>query len=103
SFTRVTQGTGPGGAIAAEKLREVAEVVAAQVDAARSCGAERLRVVATAAIRRAPNREALVDAGRRRAGVDVEVLSAEEEARLAFAGATALRTPPPAGTVGVVD
>ena len=102
-FTRLGRDAAADGAIAAGKLSEVAEVVAAQVQAARELGAERLRVVATAAIRRAPNRDALCDAVRRRAGVDVEVLSAVEEARLAFAGATALLDPAPAGPVGVVD
>src|SRR4051794_28450508 len=102
-FTRLGRGAGADGAIAAEKLPEVGEVVAAQVRAAREVGAERLRVVATAAIRRAPNRDALCEVVRRLSGVHVEVLSAEEEARLAFAGATALLDPVPAGTVGVVD
>src|SRR3954451_2568459 len=102
-FTRLGRDAAADGAIAAGKLSEVAEVVAAQAQAARELGAERLRVVATAAIRRAPNRDALCDAVRRRAGVDVEVLSAVEEARLAFAGATALLDPAPAGPVGVVD
>lgn len=103
SFTRLVRGAAPDGTIAAAKLPEVGEVVAAQVQAARALGVDRLRVVATAAIRRAPNRSALLAAVRERAGVDVEVLSAEEEARLAFAGATALLDPSPAGTVGVVD
>jgi exopolyphosphatase/guanosine-5'-triphosphate,3'-diphosphate pyrophosphatase len=103
SFTRLGRGAAADGTIAAAKLPEVGEVVAAQVQAARALGVDRLRVVATAAIRRAPNRGALLAAVRDRAGVDVEVLSAEEEARLAFAGATALLDPPPAGTVGVVD
>jgi exopolyphosphatase / guanosine-5'-triphosphate,3'-diphosphate pyrophosphatase len=103
SFTRLGRGAAADGTIAAAKLPEVGEVVAAQVQAARALGVDRLRVVATAAIRRAPNRGALLAAVRDRAGVDVEVLSAEEEARLAFTGATALLDPPPAGTVGVVD
>ena len=102
-FTRISRATGPDGAIASEKLGEIAEVVAGQVEAARALGADRLRVVATAAIRRAPNRDALTEAIRGRAGVDVEILTAEQEARLAFAGATALIDPPPSGTVGVVD
>jgi exopolyphosphatase/guanosine-5'-triphosphate,3'-diphosphate pyrophosphatase len=103
SFTRIGRGAGPDGTIAEAKLPEVGEVVAAQVQAARALGVDRLRVVATAAIRRAPNRKDLLDVVRERAGVDVEVLTAEEEARLAFAGATALLTPTPIGTVGVVD
>jgi exopolyphosphatase / guanosine-5'-triphosphate,3'-diphosphate pyrophosphatase len=102
-FTRISRATGPDGAIAAEKCAEIAEVVAGQVEAARALGADRLRVVATAAIRRAPNRDALAAAIHLRAGVEVEILAAEQEARLAFAGATALIDPPPSGTVGVVD
>src|SRR4051794_8504160 len=103
SFTRIGRGAGADGTIAEAKLPEVGEVVAAQVQAARALGVDRLRVVATAAIRRAPNRNDLLEVVRQRAGVDVEVLSAEEEARLAFAGATALLDPAPAGTIGVVD
>src|SRR4051812_6187218 len=103
AFTRLGKGCGPDGTIAAEKLPQLGEVVAAQVAAARELGAERLRGVATAAIRRAPNRDDLIAALRDRGGVGVEVLTAEEEARLAFAGATALLNPPPAGSVGVVD
>ena len=103
SFTRLRRGAAPDGTISEAKLAEVGEVVAAQVNAARALGVDRLRVVATAAIRSAPNRDELLGIVRERAEVDVEVLSAEEEARLAFAGATALLHPAPAGTVGVVD
>src|SRR4051794_37194416 len=103
AFTRLGKGTAPDGSIAPEKIPQLGDVVAAQVAAARRLGVRRLRVVATAAIRRAPNREQLVAAIHRAAGVDVEVISAEEEARLAFAGATALLDPKPAGSIGVVD
>src|SRR3954451_18876506 len=102
-FTRLGRATGPDGAIGADKMAEIAEVVAAQVRAAQALGCGRLRVVATAAIRRAANRDELVAAVLARAGVGVDVLTAEQEARYAFAGATALIDPPPAGSVGVVD
>src|SRR3954449_2258184 len=102
-FTRLGRATGPDGAIAAEKVAEIAEVVAGQVQAAQALGCARLRVVATAAIRRAANRDELVAAVQARAGIEVDVLSAEEEARYAFAGATALIDPPPPGSIGVVD
>jgi exopolyphosphatase/guanosine-5'-triphosphate,3'-diphosphate pyrophosphatase len=87
-----------------EALEAVAETVAVQCAVARSLGAERLRVVATAAIREAGNAEALLAAVRRRAGVEVDVLAAGEEARLAFRGATLGReeTSPPI-RVAVVD
>jgi exopolyphosphatase/guanosine-5'-triphosphate,3'-diphosphate pyrophosphatase len=102
-FTRLGRGTGPDGSIDPAKLAEIAEVVCGQVRAAREVGVDRVRVVATAAIRRAPNRDELVAAVRREVGVDVEILTAEDEARLAFSGATALIVPPPTGLVGVVD
>src|SRR3954447_27092859 len=51
-FTRLGRATGPDGAIAAEKVAEIAEVVAGQVQAAQALGCARLRAVATGGIRR---------------------------------------------------
>ena len=94
---------GGGVPVPPERIDALAEAVAAQVALARRHGARRLRVVATAAIRTAPNRQALVAAVERAAGVPLVVLSSDEEALLAFAGATAgLREAPP-GSVGVAD
>jgi exopolyphosphatase / guanosine-5'-triphosphate,3'-diphosphate pyrophosphatase len=94
---------GGGGAIDPETITVLGSVVAAHVALARECGAERVHAVATAAIRRATNREALCAAIWRDAGVPVRVLDAAEEARLAFAGATAALRAPPDGVVGVAD
>jgi exopolyphosphatase/guanosine-5'-triphosphate,3'-diphosphate pyrophosphatase len=94
-FTRI--GTGP--VIAREKIAEVARVVATQVELARSAGAERVRVVATAAIRAAVNRDEFL-AGMT---VGVEILDGSEEARLAFLGATRTLGSELPGVVGVVD
>jgi exopolyphosphatase/guanosine-5'-triphosphate,3'-diphosphate pyrophosphatase len=94
-FTRI--GTGP--AIAPEKIAEVARVVAAQVALARSAGAERVRVVATAAIRAAVNRDEFLAAMTE----PVEILEGAEEARLAFLGATRTLGRELPGVVGVVD
>jgi exopolyphosphatase/guanosine-5'-triphosphate,3'-diphosphate pyrophosphatase len=80
------------------KVQAIAEAVAEQALAARASGIEALRVVATAALREAPGRAALLAQLSAAAGVEVEVLSGEEEARLAFAGATA----PLAGTAQTV-
>ena len=95
AFTRI--GTGP--VISQEKIAEVAQVVGAQVALAHSAGAERVRVVATAAIRAAVNRDDFM-AGMT---VDVDVLDGAEEARLAFLGATATLGVELEGLVGVVD
>jgi exopolyphosphatase/guanosine-5'-triphosphate,3'-diphosphate pyrophosphatase len=70
---------------------------------ARGCGAEAVRVVGTAAIRCAPNRDQLVEAVAATSGMDMEVLPEEEEARLAFVGATRTLPTLPIGEVGVVD
>ena len=94
---------GRDGAIGAETITVLASVVAAHVAVARDCGAERVHAVATAAIRRAANREALCEAIRREAGVRVRVLDGAEEARLAFAGATGTLASPPDGIVAVAD
>jgi exopolyphosphatase / guanosine-5'-triphosphate,3'-diphosphate pyrophosphatase len=102
-FTRIGAKIDALGAIPQLAIDAVAGVVAAQRAAAETAGAAHVRVVATAAIRRAANQEALVAAVRERAGVEVLVLSADDEGRLAFAGATRTLERPPAGTIAVVD
>lgn len=102
-FTRVRRGLGPDGTIAAGKLAELVDVVAAQARAARTLGCASIAVVATAVIRDAPNRADLVAAVRHAVGLELVVLDPHEEARLAFAGATRSCATPPAGVVGVVD
>jgi exopolyphosphatase/guanosine-5'-triphosphate,3'-diphosphate pyrophosphatase len=85
-----------------DKLQAIAEAVAEQALTARTHRIEALRVVATAALRDAPGRDALIDRLTEAAGVPVEVLSGEQEAHLAFAGATAALAID-GGTVVVVD
>src|SRR4051794_41392097 len=94
---------GDGGAIDPETVTVLASVVAAHAAVARECGAERIHAVATAAIRDAPNRDALCGAIHREAGLRVRVLDDAAEARLAFAGAVGTLPARPGGTVGVVD
>lgn len=107
AFTRLGQGRAPDGGIAADRIALVAEVIADQVQMAREAGAEVLRAVATAAIRGAPNRSELCRVVEARAGVRIEVIPVEEEARLAFAGAIgtlgAGQAPGPEASVAVVD
>ncbi|HEY8584600.1 MAG TPA: hypothetical protein VIL49_16690 [Capillimicrobium sp.] len=104
-FTRVRRAQAADGTIGAEKLRELVDVVAAQARAARALGCGSVRAVATAAIREAPNAGDLVAAVRAAAGVELEILGADEEARLAFRGATRTidRALEPGAAVAVVD
>jgi len=103
AYTRINRAIDGDGAITAEKAEEVCEVVATQVRLARELGAERIRAVATAAVREASNGEAVAAQVGAAAGVEVEVLSDEEEGRLSFIGATKTLGHPVEGRVGVVD
>jgi exopolyphosphatase / guanosine-5'-triphosphate,3'-diphosphate pyrophosphatase len=95
AFTRI----GMHPEIAPEKIAEVAEVVAEQVALAHDAGAAGVRVVATAAIRTALNRDEFL-AGMT---VEVEILDEDEEARMAFLGATQTLDSALEGSVAVVD
>jgi exopolyphosphatase/guanosine-5'-triphosphate,3'-diphosphate pyrophosphatase len=103
AYTRINKAIDDDGAILPEKVEEVAEVVATQVRLARELGAETIRAVATAAVREAANGERAAKAIAKAAGVEVDVLSDEEEGRLSFIGATKTLGHPVSGPVGVVD
>ena len=103
AYTRIGKDAKRGGDITAEKVAEVAEVVATQVRLAKELGAEAIRTVATAAIRESTNRDEVAAEIGRVAGVSVDVLSDEEEGRLAFIGATKTLGHPVEGDIAVVD
>src|SRR6188768_3661253 len=92
-----------GGEISEEKLHEVVDVVCTQVRLAQELGAEAIRIVATAAIRKAANGSDFAAEIERAAGVPVDVLDDREEGRLAFIGATKALGHPVAGSIAVVD
>ena len=99
AFTRL----GAKGQVPAAKCAEVARAVAQQVLLAREAGADAIRAVGTHAVRCAANRDELLERIAQEAGIAVDVLSDEEEARLAFLGAVGTLPEPPDGQVGVVD
>jgi exopolyphosphatase / guanosine-5'-triphosphate,3'-diphosphate pyrophosphatase len=103
AFTRLGRRLDATGRIGAKPIAATAAEVAAQVAAAHEAGATVVRVVATAAVRAAANRAELCEAVRAASGLPVEILTGEEEARLAFAGATRTFRGAPAGPIGVVD
>ena len=84
-------------------MAEVADAVATQVRLAEELDADAIRIVATAAMREAANREDVVDEITRACGVPVEILSEQEEGRLAFVGATRTLGHVVEGEVAVVD
>jgi exopolyphosphatase / guanosine-5'-triphosphate,3'-diphosphate pyrophosphatase len=103
AFTRIGKSLQNGGTIPPEKILETADVVRTQTSVAREVGAEHIVAVATAAIRTATNRDELVGAVEEAGGMQLSVLSGEEEARLSFVGATRTLLDVPDGTVAVVD
>jgi exopolyphosphatase/guanosine-5'-triphosphate,3'-diphosphate pyrophosphatase len=103
AFTRLGRGLRAGGTISPAKIAETARVVAEQRALAERLGADMIRTVATAVIRRAANKGEFCAAMREHGGVDVCVLDGDEEARLAFLGATRTLGMPLRGRVAVVD
>ena len=103
AFTRLGSARDAHGEIGEQKVAEVAAVVARQVALAREHGVDRPRIVATSAVREAVNAAALTAAVSAACGMTLEILTGEDEARLAFAGAIGMLASPPPGLLAVVD
>jgi exopolyphosphatase/guanosine-5'-triphosphate,3'-diphosphate pyrophosphatase len=103
AYTRFEKDSKRKGKITDEKITELAEVVSTQVRLAEELGAEAIRIVATAAVRESKNAEQAAKRIGDAAGLEVDVLSEEEEGRLAFIGATKTLGHPVEGDIGVVD
>ena len=107
AFTRLAAGRGPDGRLDEARVERACAEVARQAAIARAAGVPdaRLRVVATAAVRAAPDGAEVCRRLGEAAGVQAELLSGEQEAGFAFEGAVrTLATPPEDATrVGVVD
>jgi exopolyphosphatase/guanosine-5'-triphosphate,3'-diphosphate pyrophosphatase len=103
AFTQLGRACRAGGTLP-ETIRDaLADVVVAHAQEARALGAEKLRVVATAALRRSADGLATCHALAGAAGAPVELLSERDESRLAFGGATRALTDGPGGSLAVVD
>jgi exopolyphosphatase/guanosine-5'-triphosphate,3'-diphosphate pyrophosphatase len=103
AYTLIGKQTGSSGRLPKKVITNTAEVVSTQVRLAREMGADDITVVATAAVRAAPNRDKLVDLIQERTDLPVRILSGSEEAQLAFVGATKRLGAPAEGTIVVID
>lgn len=90
------------GRVRRPKLDEVVAVTSVYARIARKLGVRELETVVTAPGRQGDSPERLLDAIGRATAADVRVVSAEEEGRLAFAGAVA-RADPVEGVIAVCD
>jgi exopolyphosphatase/guanosine-5'-triphosphate,3'-diphosphate pyrophosphatase len=82
--TRLGENLEHTGAISAEPLERTLAAIAGMVEEARHHRVRAIAVVGTAGLRIARNREEVIAAIRARTGVTVEVISGEEEGRLAY-------------------
>jgi exopolyphosphatase/guanosine-5'-triphosphate,3'-diphosphate pyrophosphatase len=86
--TRLGQGLKESGSLQPEPLQRTADAIVGMVEESRAAGAAEIAAVATAGMRQADNSAELIDAVSDRCGVGIEVISGEEEARLAYRAAT---------------
>ncbi|HEY7858193.1 MAG TPA: Ppx/GppA phosphatase family protein [Candidatus Nanopelagicales bacterium] len=87
-IVRLGQGVDRTGRLAPEALQRTFAACDTYADVIREHGVEDVRFVATSASRDAQNRDEFVAGVVRRLGVEPEVISGAEEARLSFTGAT---------------
>ena len=87
-MTRLGDGLAESGELGDEPIARTVAAVADMAAEAKRDGVTDLAAVGTAGLRAAPNRNAFIAAVERDAGVHVEVISGEEEARLAYLAAT---------------
>jgi len=83
-MTRLGEGLDEAGRLGDEPIERTVEAIAGMAEEALARGVQAIAAVGTAGLRRAPNRDDLIAAVRARAGVEVEVISGEEEARLSY-------------------
>ncbi len=95
-ITRLGAGVDATHRLAPAAIERTTEVLGEYADAIRTSQATRVRATATSAARDATNRDDFFTAARAALGVEPELLSGDEEARLSFAGATVgLSSEPP--------
>ncbi|MBQ6384483.1 MAG: Ppx/GppA family phosphatase [Clostridia bacterium] len=99
--TRLFAGLGPGGRLSEDSMAHTAAAVRRMAEHARETGAEELHIFATSASRDAVNGEEFRELIQRENGVELEIVSGEEEAALSFLGASAAA--PQAERCGVID
>ncbi|HET6501964.1 MAG TPA: Ppx/GppA phosphatase family protein [Amycolatopsis sp.] len=90
---RLGQGVDATGRLAPEALERTRAALVDYTIAARRKGVERVRMVATSATRDASNRAEFFAMTREVLGVEAEVISGDEEARLSFTGAVGEQDP----------
>ncbi|HEX6508545.1 MAG TPA: hypothetical protein VF221_13030 [Chloroflexota bacterium] len=87
-FVRLGKGVDASGKLQPDRVDAALEAIRRLAERGRSSGAGTPIAIATSAVRDAANGQEFVDRVRKETGIDVRVLSGDEEARLTFLGAT---------------
>ena len=103
TVVRLGQGVDRTGEFAPEALERTFAATDEYAAQCREHGVEAIRFVATSATRDARNRQVFIDGVRERLGVEPEVISGTEEARLSFRGALSALDAARPGPYLVVD
>jgi exopolyphosphatase/guanosine-5'-triphosphate,3'-diphosphate pyrophosphatase len=88
-ITRLGEGLAETGRLGDEPVDRTLGALTAMADEARGLGAESIAAVGTAGLRMAADSERFAAAVREQAGLDLEVISGDEESRLAYLAAKA--------------
>ncbi len=100
-ITSLGSGVREEGRLREDRIRETLEVLRQYSEEIERLGVEKVVAVATEAIRRAENSEDFLRLVKEQTGIEVRIITPQEEGRLAFLGATySLK---PSGKVLVVD
>jgi exopolyphosphatase/guanosine-5'-triphosphate,3'-diphosphate pyrophosphatase len=86
--TRLGEGLDRTGELNEEPIRRTAEAIADMAEEAERHAVAAIAAAGTAGVRMARNGEAFVAAVRERTGIEVEIISGDEEGRLAYVAAT---------------
>jgi exopolyphosphatase/guanosine-5'-triphosphate,3'-diphosphate pyrophosphatase len=86
--TRLGEGLSETGRLTGPAMVRTVDAIAEMVGEARDRDVVDIAAVGTAGLRQAPNRAELIHAVKARSGITVEVISGEEEGRLAYLAAT---------------
>jgi exopolyphosphatase/guanosine-5'-triphosphate,3'-diphosphate pyrophosphatase len=84
AVTRLGEGLEATGVIGAEPLERTAQAISVMADEARGLDARAIALVATAGVRMAGNRNEVAETVRGRSGLSLDVISGEDEGRLAY-------------------
>lgn len=92
TVTRLGRGVDHSGTLAPEAIEDVCDAITEYLEIVEGLGVERVRVVATSAVRDASNSDAFTAELRERFDLETDVITGDEEARLTYLGAISGRS-----------